>query len=74
MKTRQMPRQNVALADSSGRVKVQWWGYLEGIEQHEVRVSALVANLGAAPTNAQIAVAFNDLLTNLKAAGLMETT
>lgn len=51
------------------------YDYTGGIEtEQNSRVSALVSDLGGSPTNAEIATAFNDLLSKLKAAGLMETS
>lgn len=43
------------------------------IDALEVRVSALVADADAAPTAAELAALFNDLLAKMKAAGLMST-
>lgn len=49
----------------------EWRGYWAGIEK---KTAAVVSPLGAAPTNAQIATAFNALLTALQAVGLMKET
>lgn len=48
--------------------------YLAGLEEVSKRVSVNVADLGASPTNAEIATAFNALLAALQNANLQETS
>ena len=54
--------------------RIEWTNYLGGIEEIGNRVAANVAALGASPTNAEIATAFNALLSALKTANLQNSS
>lgn len=68
------PHDSAPIANERGGVTQAWGAYLDGIEEVSGRVAANVAPLGASPSNAQIATAFNSLLTALQDANLQETS
>lgn len=57
--------------EPSGVLTPQWFRFAEDLAS---RRCAFVADLGASPTTAQIATAFNALLAALQAADLQETS
>jgi hypothetical protein len=72
MTTKPMPNSQTQIVDQSGRVQEPWHSYLAQIFGLTKRVAAPVTALPVSPTNAQIQVAFNDLLDKLQNANLME--
>lgn len=58
----------------NNRFSPDYHRYIGGIEKLAGRVAINVSPLGASPTNAEIATAFNALLTALQDAKLQETS
>ena len=70
-----MPTPQAALVDQRlGGPSPVYYRYLAGIDELSSRVSINISNLGASPTNAEIATAFNALLAALQNANLQETS
>jgi len=70
-----MPTIQTAVMDqATNKLTQPYHRYLGGLEEVSKRVAVNVAALGASPTNAEIAAAFNSLLTALKNANLQESS
>jgi hypothetical protein len=72
MTIKPMPLSQTKIVDDEGLVQEPWHSYLAQIFRLTKRVAKPVTALPGSPTNAQIQVAFNDLLTKLQDANLME--
>ncbi len=72
-RTHIMPSSTAPVMDvKNNRFTQPYHRYLAGLEEVSKRSSVNVAALGASPTNAEIATAFNALLTALQNANLQE--